>query len=65
MYYVLIFLCLICADFLKLNEEENEGIDSLTRNSRDAMKDMETAHSSKIIEITKDTEKCLINEYMV
>ncbi|KAL7618898.1 hypothetical protein Lser_V15G02121 [Lactuca serriola] len=51
--------------FLKLNEEENEGIDSLTRNSRDAMKDMEVAHSSKIIEITKDTEKCLINEYMV
>ncbi|KAL4560561.1 hypothetical protein LXL04_032714 [Taraxacum kok-saghyz] len=50
---------------LKLNGEENEGIDSLTRSSRDAMKDMETAHSSKIIKITKDTEKCLINEYMV
>ncbi|KAI7729761.1 hypothetical protein M8C21_003067 [Ambrosia artemisiifolia] len=29
------------------------------------MKDTETAHSDKISEITKDVEKCLINDYMV
>ncbi|KAK9068491.1 hypothetical protein SSX86_012605 [Deinandra increscens subsp. villosa] len=50
---------------LKFNHEENEGINTLTRISRDAMKDMETAHSNKITEITKDAEKCLINDYMV
>ncbi|KAM0065565.1 putative plus-end-directed kinesin ATPase [Helianthus debilis subsp. tardiflorus] len=50
---------------LRFNHEENEGIDSLTRISRDAMKDMETAHSDKITEITKDVEKCLINDYKV
>ncbi|XP_076917746.1 kinesin-like protein KIN-5D [Bidens hawaiensis] len=50
---------------LRFNHKEDEGINSLTRVSRDAMKDMETAHSDKITEITKDVEKCLINEYMV
>lgn len=55
----------LTSDILKLDQEENEGIKSLTTRSRDAMKDMETAHSDKIIEITKDTKKCLINEYMV
>ena len=40
-------------------------MNSLTRISRDAMKDMETAHSDKITQITKDVEECLINEYMV
>ncbi|KAJ0503217.1 putative plus-end-directed kinesin ATPase [Helianthus annuus] len=50
---------------LRFNHEENEGINSLTRISRDAMKVMETAHSDKITEITKDVEKCLINDYKV
>ncbi|KAI3743404.1 hypothetical protein L1987_61113 [Smallanthus sonchifolius] len=50
---------------LRRNHEENEGINSITRISRDAMNDMETAHSSKISEITTDADKCLINEYMV
>ncbi|KAK1426096.1 hypothetical protein QVD17_14764 [Tagetes erecta] len=50
---------------LRFNPGKNEGISSLTRISRDAMKDMEIAHSDKITEITKDAEKCLINEYMV
>ncbi|KAC9683460.1 hypothetical protein E3N88_45405 [Mikania micrantha] len=49
----------------RFNHEENEWINSLTRISLDAMKDMETAHFNKTTEITKDTEKCLINEYMV
>ncbi|XP_024982408.1 kinesin-like protein KIN-5D isoform X2 [Cynara cardunculus var. scolymus] len=50
---------------LRINHEENEAINSLTKRSRDTMKDMETVHSAKIIEITKDAEKCLINDYMV
>ncbi|XP_024982412.1 kinesin-like protein KIN-5A isoform X5 [Cynara cardunculus var. scolymus] len=49
---------------LRINHEENEAINSLTKRSRDTMKDMETVHSAKIIEITKDAEKCLINDYM-
>ncbi|KAL8259694.1 hypothetical protein R6Q59_027647 [Mikania micrantha] len=54
------------SDLLKrFNHEENEWINSLTRISLDAMKDMETAHFNKTTEITKDAEKCLINEYMV
>ncbi|KVH99973.1 hypothetical protein Ccrd_021763, partial [Cynara cardunculus var. scolymus] len=52
-------------DLLRINHEENEAINSLTKRSRDTMKDMETVHSAKIIEITKDAEKCLINDYMV
>lgn len=55
----------ISADLLKSNHGETEGINSLTTISRDAMKEMEAAHSNKITEITKDAEKCLIIEYMV
>ncbi|GKE87156.1 kinesin-like protein KIN-5D [Tanacetum coccineum] len=47
------------------NHEDNEGSNSLTRSSRDTLKDMETAHYAKITEIAKDAEKCLMNEYMV
>ncbi|KAJ9559081.1 hypothetical protein OSB04_013695 [Centaurea solstitialis] len=53
------------ADLLRRNHEEIEAINSLTKRSCDTMKDMETVHSSKITEITKDAEKCLINDYMV
>ncbi|XP_071690574.1 kinesin-like protein KIN-5D [Rutidosis leptorrhynchoides] len=49
----------------RLNHDENEGLKSLTRSFCDNMQDMETDHSAKILDIVKDAEKCLINEYMV
>nr|XP_043611181.1 kinesin-like protein KIN-5D [Erigeron canadensis] len=50
---------------MRLNHEEKEGISLLTAHPHETMNDMEAAHSAKIIDISKDAEKCLINEYTV
>ncbi|KAK1389484.1 kinesin-like protein KIN-5D [Heracleum sosnowskyi] len=50
---------------LGLDHKACQNINSLTVPCQEDLKDMEIAHSQKIVEISEVSEKCLIKEYMV
>lgn len=53
------------SDLLSLDHKACQNINSLTVPCQEDLKDMESAHSQKIVEISEISEKCLIKEYMV